>query len=421
MKPVYDEFLTLKVLTLVSWWEVTKHCGYQGCNHGVCFMSLKRTIFWAHLAVGVVAGLVVLFLSVTGVLLTYERQIVNMLEQNGVSSGSPALSADQLTVRAKEITQGKATGVVFLNDAGAPVAVNIGRNQAGLLDPVTGDPLAGAPATREFFHTITALHRWLALEGANRKTARAVIAAANVAFLFILLSGVYLWLPKRWTWRMIKINLFFKSNYPTSKARDYSWHHVIGIWCLIPLFFVVTTAVVFSYDWANRLVYSYYGENAPKRRGPGGAQDQQSENVEIGLNEGLDLQKLLEQAKTYDPNWQRITLQIPQENFSAVNFTVDTGTGGQPQKQTTVVLDRAQGGIVKENFFSDNSPGQQTRIIIRFLHTGEVLGFLGQTLAGLVSLGSCFLVYTGLLLAYRRLIVPVLARRRVTRQKVEVF
>ena len=42
------------------------------------------------------------------------------------------------------------------------------------------------------------------------------------------------------------------------------------------------------------------------------------------------------------------------------------------------------------------------RSILRFAHTGEVLGFAGQTIAGLVSLGATLLVYTGLALSWRR-------------------
>ncbi|MCS5577085.1 MAG: PepSY domain-containing protein, partial [Alteromonas macleodii] len=40
----------------------------------------------------------------------------------------------------------------------------------------------------------------------------------------------------------------------------------------------------------------------------------------------------------------------------------------------------------------------------RFLHTGEYFGFIGQTIAGLVSLLCCILVYTGTLLGVQRLL-----------------
>jgi uncharacterized iron-regulated membrane protein len=42
------------------------------------------------------------------------------------------------------------------------------------------------------------------------------------------------------------------------------------------------------------------------------------------------------------------------------------------------------------------------RSFMRFAHTGEVAGIVGQTIAGVASLGGCFLVYTGLALALRR-------------------
>ena len=38
-------------------------------------MKLRTIIFWIHLGTGVAAGLVVLMMSVSGVLLTYEMQL----------------------------------------------------------------------------------------------------------------------------------------------------------------------------------------------------------------------------------------------------------------------------------------------------------------------------------------------------------
>ena len=43
-------------------------------------------------------------------------------------------------------------------------------------------------------------------------------------------------------------------------------------------------------------------------------------------------------------------------------------------------------------------------MILRFAHTGEVLGLPGQTIAGIASAGAVVLVYTGLALALRRFV-----------------
>ena len=39
-------------------------------------MKLRTLIFWPHLIAGITAGVVILVMSVTGVLLTYERQLI---------------------------------------------------------------------------------------------------------------------------------------------------------------------------------------------------------------------------------------------------------------------------------------------------------------------------------------------------------
>ena len=62
--------------------------------------------------------------------------------------------------------------------------------------------------------------------------------------------------------------------------------------------------------------------------------------------------------------------------------------------------------------FSAGTPGRRLRSILRFAHTGEVLGVVGQTIAGIVTLGAVFLVYTGLALSLRRLLKWTRRRRR---------
>ncbi len=42
---------------------------------------------------------------------------------------------------------------------------------------------------------------------------------------------------------------------------------------------------------------------------------------------------------------------------------------------------------------------------------GEIFGFVGQTIAGIVSFTSLFMVWTGFTLAWHRLISPLLGRR----------
>ena len=56
----------------------------------------------------------------------------------------------------------------------------------------------------------------------------------------------------------------------------------------------------------------------------------------------------------------------------------------------------ATGAIAKYQPFDSLSTGRKARSVLRFAHTGEVLGATGQTIAGLASLASVILVITGI-------------------------
>jgi len=109
----------------------------------------------------------------------------------------------------------------------------------------------------------------------------------------------------------------------------------------------------------------------------------------------------VQRARGHRADWKTITLRLPREPDAPVAFTIDAGMGGEPQKRETLTLDRA-GNTVKVERFSESTRGRQWRAILRFVHTGEVLGGVGQTIAGLASFGACLLVYAGGALSWRR-------------------
>ena len=107
-----------------------------------------------------------------------------------------------------------------------------------------------------------------------------------------------------------------------------------------------------------------------------------------------------------------VSLTLPKgENADQISATVDTGTGKQVSKQETLTISQTSGDVTAVSGSADLSPASQTRVWMRFIHTGEVYGLIGQTIAGVATLASLFMAYTGLALSYRRLIQPLLRRR----------
>jgi uncharacterized iron-regulated membrane protein len=76
-----------------------------------------------------------------------------------------------------------------------------------------------------------------------------------------------------------------------------------------------------------------------------------------------------------------------------------------------LTLSRA-GEVASYESFASLTTGRRIRNVMRFAHTGEVLGLAGQTVAGLVSAGGAVLVWTGIALALRRFGAWIKRRRQ---------
>jgi uncharacterized iron-regulated membrane protein len=289
----------------------------------------------------------------------------------------------------------------------APVAVAVPQRTL-YFDAYSGQRLGeGSTGVRRFMSETRAWHRWLAVEGEGRPVARFVTGWSNFIFLFIVVSGFYLWFPRKWTWAQVRSVVLFNTT-ATGKARDFNWHNVIGVWSAVPLFIVVLTAFPISFPWANALVYRAVGEDPPAARGREGGGGGRGGREGGGRREeraapSLDgLNNLWARAEQQVDGWRTINVRVPESNRAPVVFAIDKGDGGQPQLRSTLTLDRATGAVVTYEAFDDQSLGRRLRSISRFAHTGEVLGIPGQTVAGLVTAGGAVLVWTGLALAWRR-------------------
>ncbi|HVQ30246.1 MAG TPA: PepSY-associated TM helix domain-containing protein, partial [Vicinamibacteria bacterium] len=228
-------------------------------------MALRKVFFWLHLTAGVLAGLVILVLSVTGTLLMYEKQVTRWADgyRRAPAAGATRLPIETLLARVRETRSAPPTSVMLEADPTAPASLGYGREGTLFVDPYDGAVLGeGSTRARAFFRSVTDWHRWLSTEGDNRALGKAVTGAANLIFLFIVMSGFYLWWPRSWTWRSLRAVTWFQGGLP-GKARDFNWHNVIGLWMAVPLFFVVLGGVVISYPWATALVYRLTGSPPP--------------------------------------------------------------------------------------------------------------------------------------------------------------
>ena len=185
--------------------------------------------------------------------------------------------------------------------------------------------------------------------------------------------------------------IWFRGGLP-GKARDFNWHNTIGVWSVVPLAIVVASGAVISYPWASNLVYRAVGEAPPAPAGRGAAAAPARARAEGAGREGARRERASEggapalppslnaawtTALAHRPEWRTVTLRVPSGSAPTLPFTIDEGGPGQPQYRGTLTVDRASGAVATWEGFDANSRGRQLRSLLRFAHTGEVLGPAG--------------------------------------------
>jgi len=399
-------------------------------------VTFRKLIFWPHLIAGSLAGIVILIMSVTGVLLTYERQIIDWADMRSLKPaptalGSPRLEPEELIAKVRESAGSTPVAITIRSEESAPVAFSYGREKTIFVDSRSGEVLGeGSAGTRKFFREMTVWHRWLGAEaGPSQATGKAITGASNLMFLFLVMSGFYLWFPRQWTWQHLKPITWFRGGL-SGKARDFNWHNVFGFWMAIPLFFVVVSATMFSYPWATQLVYTLTGTEAPAPIAKGkGGEGKKRKGSAKGEKKGapaaleslpadapLDgLNAAIGKAQDAVPGWLIVSARIG----GPLSITVDKAERGRPDLRSAFAVDRETGDLRLTESFSGYNTGRRVRTWLRWIHTGEAGGFAGQTLAGIASLAGVFLVYTGIALALRRFAAWRERSRRPERRESE--
>ena len=361
----------------------------------------RKALFWAHLISGLAAGIVIFIMCVTGALLAFEKNIVEIAERD-VRMVPPAADAEPIPVSAILASvkaakpQSKPGSVTVSNDPRVAVSVSLGRDGQLFVDPYTGEVREeNAAGLRSFFRTMTDLHRYIALPGDGRPIGKALTGAGNLLFLVLAISGLYIWMPRKFDWRRIRPVLWFRRG-TSGKARDFNWHTTIGFWCSSILIILTLTATVISYQWASNLVYTLTGNDPPAAN----QRPQSGPPADADAETPVDVDRLWETASAYPASWRSISMRLPVAKEAV--FTIDEGRSWNTFGRSTLTLDSGTAQVTKWEAYGEQNAGRQLRSWMRFTHTGETGGLVGQFIAFVACVGGAFLVYTGFSLALRR-------------------
>jgi uncharacterized iron-regulated membrane protein len=362
---------------------------------------IRKVVFWAHLIAGLAAGLVVFTLCLTGAFITFDHQILNWAECGGralpPSTGAQRVSPAALVAGAAKVNPSKVSNVEWFADPKMPVRVYFEDRSMALFNSWTGEALGpGALSWRAFFRVSNQVHVNLAM----MTTGKWVVDVANAVFVFLVLSGLWIWWPRQWRWNVLRNALAIRFDLG-GKARDWNWHNAVGFWFLLPLSIVAASGLVISFkpvdlwwrDFAGKHLLAAPKPLASTTRAP-------APDTNRGSSGWTGVMALIDQQY---PGWRwMMTSGAPRNGQGATTILVGTGSLGQRKLVHMLTVDLANNTIVKTSAWENDAAGQRARLIARFGHTGEIAGLWGQWLAFIACLAGLVLVYTGFALSWRR-------------------
>lgn len=377
-------------------------------------MTLRKSIFWCHLVAGLTAGAVIAIMSATGIAIAFEEEILRWHDRrvsrldNVYEKGKAPLPIAELTRKIEaDHASTKVSSIAMFSDPGRAWEVYLGDDGPFYLDPFTGSTQASqAHGAHEIIHKLEEWHRWLGDNDGLTSTGRIVTGVSNLAFVVLCVTGLYLWFPRRWSWRALRPLLLLKTS-SKGKARDFNWHNVFGFWALPVVLALSVTAVVISFEWGHRLVFILVGETPPKSRTYG--MMAVPPPAVLSPSPGTSpapLDTPFARIAAAFPDWESITLEeIPDpvgSPLEPLEFGVTVPDSMPSRGYIPVKSHPFTGEILQQVRLQDRSVGLQARVWIRFLHTGAAFGLPGKIVASLATAAVLVLVWTGFALSWRR-------------------
>ncbi|MDF2158507.1 PepSY-associated TM helix domain-containing protein [Algoriphagus sp. CAU 1675] len=385
---------------------------------GSSFWKKTRNIFnQVHLYAGLVSGLVVIAVCLSGTIYVYNTEIREWAdsERYFVEEGTTPISLDELKEGLETQLNAKVNSVFVSNSPGRTVQFSAlkegekGRGTTYFVNPYTAEIL-GSNSERtkaeEFMGYMFSLHRWLLLDRietpilesmGNRDLGRLINGIATSLFLLGVLTGIVIWFPqkvKNWKQGM---KVKWSANW---KRVNHDLHNTLAFYSLLALFLMSVTGPFWSFQWYREGWQKTWDTYQAPPSNSKQAVEEKSEPVGKAFEFSLDEVVSNANAELSYPGNLRISL--PKDAYEPISvskyrtgFFARSGADQLSLSQTDLA-------IQESNLFSDQSFRQQIGRSVKSLHTGEIFGQFTKFLWFLACLIATSLPVTGTLIWWNK-------------------
>jgi len=344
---------------------------------------LKSAVRFLHLWLGLISGLVVFIVAITGCIYAFEEEARSLIHkdlQQVTVSSEEKCSLDSVLKSARLYAPGqKVKNIKTFSDPTRSVIVNLRNNTSIYVDPYTAKVIGTLDTEREFLAVVLKIHRSLYLG----EPGKMITGASALIFLTMLITGMILWWPGR------KKNLKQKFRFSLKASRKrltYDLHSVLGFYASWIILFTVLTGLIWSYKWMESGMYAITGSVKEMAKMKSPSKD---------TTATLSIENIFQQSIALSPNTSEQFILLPEDAKGIVKVNMRYASGGFFTKNDQFFFDRYSGKKLKELRFENSSTGDKMKATNYNIHTGKVLGFPGQLLVFFASLISASLPITG--------------------------
>ncbi|MGC3982557.1 MAG: PepSY-associated TM helix domain-containing protein [Steroidobacteraceae bacterium] len=361
---------------------------------------LRRALFQVHLWVGVIAGLYLLVVCLTGALLVFRIDLQRAANPElFVSRGDRPLASPALVLQELRIAypNGRIAGIDAPTTSRPSYLAYVveDRNfRTVLIDPVSAKVLGELPKT--WINILQSLHFNLLLG----RTGTLVNGIGALCLLTLCLTGLVIWWQGRrnW-WRGFTIR---QGSWPQI---NWDLHRAAGIWAFIAILIWALTALSFTFPRQFRSVVQAFSSIsvsvAPKSNGAN------ADRIEAIPS----MDELLNRASALAPGqyMARVVLPAKPDDSMQILFARQQPTPAGSSDFTTIYLDRYTG---KQLAAAANAGASAGDLIMQWkapLHVGSFGGLGIKLLWAMLGFAPALLFVTGLIAWWRRVVRPAYA------------
>lgn len=370
--------------------------------------KIRSTFQTIHLWIGLISGIFVFVICLTGTIYTFADDIKKMMnpELYKVHVQDTKMNIATLEKIIKEDIKTDITGLVIPDASDEPYTFlyqkeGEKRPSQIRINPYSGEIMKskGKEKGAEFFSTVFRLHRWFLMD---TETGRPIVGVVTLLFAIGCLTGIVIWFPRKIKyWRQgLKIKT---GNW---KRLNFDLHSTLGFYSFIFNLIMALTGLTWSFEWYKKGYNSVLGASHLNKKSekPNDKKKEPTHNSSP-LNDTveIDWDTLYAHAQKYFNYEGNIKMSLPKTSKTPVTITKAGTSFWAYSNSDEVKLDSYTYELKEQKIFTDQPIGHQIALSYKALHVGNIFGTGTKIIYFLSCLIATSLPITGVIMYINRI------------------